>query len=148
MTETSYAVRRLWPAVGGAHGVFASQPRETITTHSERAAGDARVQHALVLDVDDYGHPRRSVAIGYPSTAPDARPEQLKLLATLSEVDLSNVVDQPDWYRHGVPLEARTFELAGLPDGTPLTFDQVKPSPTPPSRSRTTHSHRPDRASG
>jgi len=48
---------------------------------------------------------------------------RIAALATLTEIDVANIVDRTDWYRHGVPLEARTYELIGLPTGVvPLTF--------------------------
>ena len=128
VTEHGYEVRRLRAADGDVHGVFAAHARETIEWHSERVTSDPRIRHELVLDTDDYGHVRRSVAIGYPRRDPSAGPEQRQLLATLTEIGVANVVDQMDWYRHGVPLETRTFELAGLPTGAaPLRFEQVKP---------------------
>ncbi|HEY4243295.1 MAG TPA: SpvB/TcaC N-terminal domain-containing protein [Kofleriaceae bacterium] len=127
VTQYGYSVTRLF--AGSPHGVFAANARETITTHTERAAGDARVQHALVIEVDDFGHVRKSVSIGYASTDPAARTEQKTQLATLSEIDLASHTAATDWYRHGVPVETRTYELVGLPlaAGAPLAFTAVSP---------------------
>jgi RHS repeat-associated protein len=126
-TEHGYEVRRLVPAAGGTHGVFAAYHREAIEIHSERDPSEARVHHAVVLETDDYGHPRRSVAIGY-ARANGGRTEQKQLLAVLTEGDVANVVDQADWYRHGVPVETRTYELVGLPAtaSAPLAFEAIK----------------------
>jgi RHS repeat-associated protein len=115
VTQHGYTVVRLVPAAGELHGVFAANPRETITTASERVAGDARIKHDLVIEVDQYGHIRKQVAIGYGSADPSARLEQLEQLATLVETDVINAVDpSQSWYRHGVPLETRTYQLYGL----------------------------------
>ena len=129
ITDHSYEVRREQSARGDSPAVFFTHAREVIERHTERDPADPRVQHAVTLEVDPYGHVRRSVAIGYPrreGTA-DFRAEQGRLLATLTEVDVANVVNETNWYRHGVPLATRTYELGGLSAGaSPFLFEQVK----------------------
>jgi len=123
ITEHSYEVVRVQPAQGAAVAVFATHPREVLETHTERKAIDPRIQHAFTIEVDEVGHVRRAIALGYargPGTADDPRrPEQAVALATLTETVVANVLDQPTWYRHGVPLETRTYQLTGLPPLAP-----------------------------
>lgn len=121
VTDHGYAVRREEP------GVFFTHAREVITRHTERDPWDARVQHAVTLEVDACGHVRRSAAIAYPrpAGASDWRPEQGVLVATLSEVDLIDETGRNDWYRHGLPLETRSYELIGINAGAPLAFEEA-----------------------
>jgi RHS repeat-associated protein len=125
-TEHGYEVRCFVRATGDAHGVFACFPRETIETHTERDPTNPRIQHVLALDTDDRGHVRQQATIGYPCRAPGAKTEQTTLLAMLAEHDVATELTHPDWYRHGMPLESRAYELVGLPDGpAPLAFGDV-----------------------
>ncbi len=131
VTEHGYEVRCVQHAVDDQVGVFFAFSRETVEQHLERNPDDPRVQHALTIEVDPYGHARRSVAVGYPRIpgASDARPEQQALLATLTEIDLADGTDHDDWYRHGVGLETRTYELTGLPApgaSRRFTWQQIK----------------------
>jgi RHS repeat-associated protein len=118
VSERNYDVRCLQPIFEGkGHGVFFTHPREAIEYHYERNPSDPRVTHALTLDVDDFGTVRRSAAIGYPRRAAHAAfDEQKKTLVTLSETDVAHhaPVGEPSWYRIGVPIEARSYELCGL----------------------------------
>jgi RHS repeat-associated protein len=89
----------------------------------ERNAGDPRVSHAFTLEVDDHGVVRRSAAVGYPRRAVhQAFAEQGKVTITLSEVDVVHhaPTGTADWYRIGVPIATRSYEVTGLvppPDG-------------------------------
>lgn len=130
VSERTYEVRRVQSARDGVPGVFFVQPREALEQHTEREPDDPRVRHDLTLEVDDWGHVRRSVTLGYarrPGTA-GARTEQQRVAVTLSEVDVANEVEHDAWYRHGVPLETLNYELTGLDPqrSAPLfTFDEV-----------------------
>ncbi len=129
VSEKTWEVRQIQPAQGEAPAVFFTHAREAIDWHCERDRSDPRVQHALTLAVDECGHVRRSVAIGYPRrNVVDRRAEQRELAMTATEVEVANVVDEEGWYRHGVPLETRTYELTGLShdgDAPLFTFEQV-----------------------
>jgi RHS repeat-associated protein len=128
--ERSYEIRQLQPRAGETPAVFFVHPREAIEYHYERNPSDPRITHALTLEVDAYGAARRSAAVGYPRRAANvAYDEQKKVTITLSETDV--VHHAPDlassWYRVGVPIEARSYELAGLLPATDglLSFDAV-----------------------
>jgi len=155
VTERSYTIELLQPAgehVANSpvdhHAVFFVHPRETITAHYERMLyqvdgrwrHDPRVNHQLVLAVDDYGNVLRSVAIGYgrrhadPSlvlTSTD-RARQGRTHMTYTERSHTNPVEQPDAYRTPRLAEVRTWELLGLMAGARrqgptdlLSFDEV-----------------------
>jgi len=118
----SYEVRLLQSSTTHAHASFFNHPRETIDYHFERKvnggqADDARITHSLVLDVDPFGAALRSAAVAYPRNPQyvDAdKTEQAALAVTVSEVDVFNSDPSAAWYRLGVPLEERGFELLGL----------------------------------
>ncbi|WP_437597396.1 toxin TcdB middle/N-terminal domain-containing protein [Sorangium sp. So ce590] len=118
VTEHSYAMERLQPAVGDAHGVFFAHPREALEHHYERSESDPRVAHALTLEVE-HGVVKRSAQIGYRRRAAwTAFPEQAEGKATLTEHEVVHLIpDQEGAYRIGVPTETRTYELHGLPLG-------------------------------
>jgi RHS repeat-associated protein len=113
VSERSYAVRLLHHAVNGRRAVFFVHPRETVDLHYERRPDDPRMQHQVVLEVDDFGSVTQSATLGYPRRAPE-HPEQARLWAVVSDQQVSNRPDETDWYRVGVPLEATTSELTGL----------------------------------
>src|SRR5580704_8018769 len=141
VTENGYEVRRLQPTVRipstvmGAearviHGAFFAHPRESVSYHYERNPADPRITHAFTLEVDDFGTARRSAAVGYPRRAAHtAFDEQKKGAITLTEVDVFHHAPEmaSGWYRAGVPLGTRTYELTGLAPaaGALLTFDAM-----------------------
>ncbi|XYH99955.1 RHS repeat-associated core domain-containing protein [Sorangium sp. So ce1128] len=119
VTEHSYAMRRLQPAVGDAHAVFFAHPREALEYHYERNESDPRVAHALTLEVDRHGAVKRTAQIGYRRRAAwTAFPEQAEGKATLTEHEVVHLIPAEEGaYRIGVPTETRTYELHGLPLG-------------------------------
>ncbi|WP_437597398.1 SpvB/TcaC N-terminal domain-containing protein [Sorangium sp. So ce590] len=129
VTEHSYAMRRLQPAVGGAHAVFFAHPREALEYHYERNESDPRVAHALTLKVDEHGAVKRTAQIGYRRRAAWAEfPEQEQGKATLTEHEVVHLIpDEEGAYRIGVPTGSRTYELHGLPLGSEavLAFQTV-----------------------
>ena len=132
VSERSYAIRAIQPATNQAHAVFLVHPREAVEYHYERNPGgavDPRVTHAFTLAVDAYGVTTKSASVGYPRrTLFAAHPEQQAGAITLSEVDVvHHVPEQAGWYRIGVPIETRSYELHGLaPVGDALlAFDAV-----------------------
>jgi RHS repeat-associated protein len=132
VSERSHEIRAIQPATNQAHAVFLVHPREAVESHYERNPGgavDPRVTHAFTLAVDAYGVTTKSAAVGYPRRAPfAAHPEQQAGAITLSEVDVvHHVPEQAGWYRIGVPIETRSYELRGLaPVGDALlAFDAV-----------------------
>lgn len=57
----------------------------------------------------------------YPRRNP-AYPEQAKTLITYTENQVTNKPDQRDWYRIGVPIETRTYEITGIQVTDLLSF--------------------------
>jgi len=67
----------------------------------------------LALEVDAYGHVTMSASIAYARrTIPAGMPQGL--LATVTETVVNHEPSQTIWYRLGVPIETRTYELTGL----------------------------------
>lgn len=127
VSERNYEIRLLKHADGDGHSVFFAHPRETINLHYERNLNDPRMQHELVLAVDEFGNVTDSAAIAYPRRTP-MEPEQERLWATLTQATFINKADETDWHRVGVPVENVTWELTGLkaPDTPPgdLGYDE------------------------
>lgn len=128
VSERCYAIKRLQPRGHNRHAVFYSHPRETVDFHYERKlveiAGvkraDPRVSHSMTLRVDNYGNVERSIAIGYRRRpVPDLKsPEQEETHITFTVDRFANYADEADWYRVGLPVETRSFELAKPPEHT------------------------------
>lgn len=121
-TESNMTLRLLQPQGPNKHAVFFPHERESLSYHYERNTADPRISHSCILDVDDFGNVERSVAIGYGRFIADNtlsiedRMHQAQLLATLSENEYTNAIDEDDTYRNPAQWSARTFELTGLPD--------------------------------
>lgn len=131
VSERNHQVRLLQRAGEGegdraGHAVFCVHPRHTLELHYERDPSDPRVQHQLVLEVDDFGNTTKAAALGYPRRVP-VEPEQARLWATLTESSFANRVDEVEWYRVRVPLATTTSELTGLavPARGYLSIDEV-----------------------
>ena len=131
VTEQNFTVRCLQPKEDNRHGVFFTHAREAITYHYERNPADPRIQHALTLEVDDFGNVRKSLALGYgrqPGLSPlpgEDRDKQEQLLITYTENDVTNAIDDSlkhddgsikyaNDYRIPLPAETRTYELTGF----------------------------------
>ncbi|HEX8223837.1 MAG TPA: SpvB/TcaC N-terminal domain-containing protein [Allosphingosinicella sp.] len=125
VTETRSQVRRLQPCGEGErdHGVFAAHPLETLSQHLERDSADPRVAHELILDVDRYGNPLRTLKAAYPRRAASLPSDpalsavataQGRILATVAEGGFAEDVAQPRRHRHSVPVWTAEFEVTGL----------------------------------
>ena len=118
VTETAYRLRPLQPVQGepgrgGYHGVFLAYASETLSYHYEQVPRDPRVTHQFVLAVDAFGYETRTCEVAYPRRpGTDVHPEQEVLHAVLQEADFLHA-GKP-FYRHGIAVEARSFELGGL----------------------------------
>ncbi|MGH3274933.1 MAG: toxin TcdB middle/C-terminal domain-containing protein, partial [Streptosporangiaceae bacterium] len=122
-SEHRYQAALLQPAVQNAYaGVFAFE-LESITGQYERDPADPRVAHQLTLEVDEYGHVTRSATVGYARRAP-AFDEQSATLVSYQEADFANIAGRPAWYRLGLPVESRAYELTGVsPDPATGRYD-------------------------
>ncbi|MCC6528611.1 MAG: toxin, partial [Polyangiaceae bacterium] len=117
---------------------FLVAPSEALAVQHERQTCSAmppRVFHEFVLEVDALGYVTKSaiVAYGYARFAGANAPaaaydEQDAPLISASEVSLFHKLDDTGWYRHGVPLAEKSYELhasflpsTGLATATDLT---------------------------
>lgn len=122
-----YEVRVVQSAAEHEHAVVFVHPRDQLDLHYERQSTDPRVQHDIVLAVDDFGDVTQSAAIAYPRRQP-AEPEQARLWATVTDHTFAHVLDAPDAYRAGAPVESTEYELTGLvvPSGGVLAASAVQ----------------------
>jgi RHS repeat-associated protein len=133
VSERNYTVKRLQGIGANKHGVFFTHPRETIDLHYERELvsdgdgmlADPRVSHQLTLAVDAFGNVEREFAVGYARRdLPGVEdPEQRETHVTLTVNRFANKDGQDDWYRVGMPVETRTFEIVNPP--APKTLDSI-----------------------
>jgi RHS repeat-associated protein len=123
----------------------------------KRKIFDPRVTHAMTLEVDEYGNGLKSVAIAYgrrqtvhvvdgqgnitevPNPglnrlAQNDQEKQTRPLITYTENQVTNRSNEVDWYRIGVPIGTRTYELTRYaPTGSRFQSpDFVKPDPNNP----------------
>jgi RHS repeat-associated protein len=156
VVEQDFTIRALQPRSGNRHAVFFTHPREAITYRYERNPADPRIQHALTLEVDDFGNALKEAAVGYGRPHSDAtlpldvdRDKQTRPLVTYTENRLTNAIEDvaahPDDYRTPLPCEARTYELTGYtPTGAAGRFQgadfvHVQPDPADPDGMKLVH---------
>ena len=145
VTEQNFAIRTLQPQGGNRHAVFFSHAREALSYHYERNPADPRIQHALTLEVNDYGNVLKQAAIGYGRRASPLftqwdRDRQTTPLLSYTENRFTNALDSLDTHRNPLLCEAITFELTrytatGLA-GRYQSSDFVEPDPAAPGRLR------------
>jgi RHS repeat-associated protein len=120
VAESNFTIRPLQPQGHNRYAVFFTHPRESLSYNYERKLhqvphgqlADPRVTHHAVLAVDAFGNVTKSIAIGYARRPVFAvEPEQRIALFTLTENVFANQPAEADWYRVGVAIETRTFEL-------------------------------------
>src|SRR5262249_25455641 len=140
------------------HTVFFTHPREAITYHYERNPADPRIQHELILEVDEFGDVLKSAAIGYGrrktirvvdeqgrasdvanpdlnKLEPRDQEKQTQTLITYAENSVTNSIDTVDDHRVPLPAETRTYELTGYgPTGRFQASDFVQAGPTDAQR--------------
>jgi RHS repeat-associated protein len=122
--EYRYQVDQLQPPTDTSYGSYHDWQREALSCHHERNPADPRISHDLTLTVDDYGNITSRASVGYPRLNPAALDEQKKLWVSYTQAEYTNKDDQPDWYRIGVPIETRGYELTGAqPDPQTGLFD-------------------------
>ncbi|QEA39651.1 toxin [Pistricoccus aurantiacus] len=123
VAEQNFTIRALQPRGLNRHAVFFTHAREALTYHYERNPTDPRIQHALTMEVDDFGNVLKQAAIGYgrrasPLSEQWDRNRQTTALMTCAENTVTNAVDDttkyPDDYRSPHPCESRSYELTGV----------------------------------
>ena len=130
VSEQNFTIRRVQPQAGNRYAVFFTHPREAITYHYERNPDDPRIQHALTLEVEEFGNVLKSAAVGYGRRQPDAalplqadRDKQTRTLITYTENRVTNAIAEDDAYRTPLPCETRTYELTGFePENSAARF--------------------------
>ncbi|WP_232442242.1 SpvB/TcaC N-terminal domain-containing protein [Burkholderia ubonensis] len=162
VTEQNFSIRTLQPSGANRHAVFFTHPREAISYHYERNPADPRIQHALTLEVDDFGNVLKQAAIGYgrrtqirvvdehgtvqvvpnPGLLGEAadQAKQTTALLTYTENRVTNAIESLDTRRNPLPCEAVTYELTGYtPTASAGRFqasDFVEPDPANAGRLR------------
>ena len=166
VTEQNFTIERLQPKGDNRHAVFFTHAREAISYHYERNPADPRIQHALTLEVDEFGNVLKSAAIGYGRRKtirvvdaqgkitevpnpdlnkldPRDQEKQTRTLVTYTENGVTNAIDTAGDYRKPLPAVTRTYELTGYtPTGSAERFqasDFVKPDPNDPDTQKRVH---------
>jgi RHS repeat-associated protein len=161
VTEQNFTIRALQQQGTNRYTVFFTHAREAISYHYERNPADPRIQHALTLEVDEFGNVLKSAAIGYGRRQtirvvdahgditgvlnPDLhtldtsdQDKQTRTLVTYAENGVTNAIDTVGDYRTPLPAETRTYELTGYtPTGSADRFqasDFVKSDPNDTAR--------------
>ncbi|MGF6851688.1 SpvB/TcaC N-terminal domain-containing protein [Paraburkholderia sp. CI3] len=145
VTEQNFTIRALQKRGANRHAVFFSHANEALSYHFERNPADPRIQHALTLEVDDFGNVLKQATIGYgrrisPLWTQWDRDRQTTALLTYTENRVTNAIGSSDTHRNPLPCEAITFELTGYTaTGTAGRYratDFVEPDPAAPGRLR------------
>jgi RHS repeat-associated protein len=110
--EYRYQVDRLQPPATSSYGAYYPWQCEAVSCHYERSPSDPRISHDLTLTIDEYGNITGRASVGYPRRKP-AFDEQKTTWVSYAQADYTNKADQPDWYRIGVPIETRSYQLTG-----------------------------------
>lgn len=134
VSERNYEIRWLQPRQDNQYAVFFTHAREALDYAYDRNPTDPRISHQLTLTVDEFGTVRQSAAVVYPRRQsmlpehPIIREAQTQTYITCSEVDVIHRPDSLTFYRLGLPVESRAYELTGLEgNGTqPFSLEQVQ----------------------
>ena len=129
VSERSYKLTCLQPMGPNLHAAFFTHPSETLDLHYERTLYkvgsqqvlDPRTAHTIVLEVDEFGNEKKSVAVAYGRRHDDPDPllnqsdrdAQRAILITYTESTYTNPILADDSYRARLPADRRTYELTG-----------------------------------
>jgi RHS repeat-associated protein len=120
VAEQNYSIRPVQPRGDNRYAVFFTHACEAITYHYERNPLDPRMQHALTLEVDEFGNVVKSAAVGYgrrqadPTLEPRDQEKQNQIHINYGENRVTNQVQTADEYRTPLPSEVLSYELTGL----------------------------------
>ncbi len=131
VAESNFQIRRLQAGTAQFNAVFRVDPRESLSYHYERIPQNPRVSHRLLLELDDWGNPKRELEISYGRRLADAglpnaadRAEQGRTRLLYHEHHLTTALADPallpDDLRLPLPAQSSSWELSGydLPPGT------------------------------
>lgn len=112
--ENNFHVRLLQPCSDGRSAVFQVIEQQRCESQYDGEAAEPRIQHQLVLALDDYGNPTRTAHVSYarrelPQGAP---PTQGKTQVYLELSDYINVA--APFHRIGFKYQQQSLETAGL----------------------------------
>jgi RHS repeat-associated protein len=113
ISEYAYNIRMIQPRSEDRRGVFYAYTCETLNSNLEKSPQDPRITQSLILHIDDFGNPTKTVSVYYPRLNP-LFPEQEKTFLIYSEMSVANKTEEPDWYRTGMFIESKTYELTGF----------------------------------
>lgn len=132
VSASTYAVVRLQPGIGGGHAVFRVDAKERATWHYERDPSDPRVEHQVVLAVDDYGTDVLTARVSYPKRL-DPAPEQSSAVVLVTEAVVvhdtaAGEASEPFHWHVGLACRQTTWHLTGLTvsEATPPTAEALK----------------------
>jgi RHS repeat-associated protein len=120
VSERSYEVKPLVAGSSDRSGVFLTHPAETFDVVYERNPLDPRVQHTLVLDVDEFGNVLEQAIVAYrrrkvdPALPASFQAIQNRTLITFTQSQFTHPVDDDTGHRGPLPAETRIYELTGL----------------------------------
>ena len=115
VTQTAYRLRKLQPSINDQDASFMFYAGESLDYKYEQQPDDPRVAHNFTLEVDPYGHARRTCSVAYPrrSGAEGTIDAQCRQYATASQQEFIHF-DNADRYELGIPTKSKQFELGGL----------------------------------
>ncbi|MEU7903555.1 SpvB/TcaC N-terminal domain-containing protein [Actinoplanes sp. NPDC049118] len=129
VVEQNFTIRTLQRRGANRHAVFLAHPRERLTYTYERNPEDPRVDHSLILAVDDFGHVLDEVTIAYGRRTPDPalpcdedRAAQGRTLVTGAHNTMTAGVDTVDHFRVPLPADVRSYEITGAAPRDGLRF--------------------------
>ncbi len=156
VAESNFTVQRLQPQGVNLHAVFFVHPRESVALHYERADGDPRVTHEVVLETNPYGDVLRTLSIGYPRRA-GTTPEPTLDAATQARlaydqgrlhmrasangytVAIDDMLGSPDSYLSPRPCSQDVAEITGVEpsdkgfgNASLFSFDELDGPPSAP----------------
>ena len=125
--QFGYRLRKLQPAHDAHDAAFEVLPSEELSCEYEQAPSDPRVVQLLRLAADPYGIPTVTAQLAYARRAgrPLDSAAQGKTVASI-HVQHAATVDEDERYLVGVPYEQIDFEVAGLPSGGVLAFEDAR----------------------
>lgn len=115
VSEASYNIKLLQPQGENQHAVFYVWERETLSYDYERNPEDPRIAHNFTIEIDEFGHVLRELAIAYGRRQVTGKelPEQIGLKTTYIENSFINRAEKDVWLL-GVPVENQTYEIKNL----------------------------------